>query len=331
MTRSAHWLRNAWRCLSRPRPGRRTPIRTRPRLEVLEDRIAPVTQLDVDGLRFVAATDFHQHGNDHFTDSKVSIGYTPAGTESFQPLLEADPIDGTPLAIFNVDTGAHLFHINYYELKIVVVGGTPTVPIPIWESNGTPPGTPLDVPISDVTGSGFNFPPGDTGTVPFEVAHVDFTLSGFGFANPNGGDTSDAEVKMQGTASFEKIPVLKKLGVTASVKGDNYVIANKDGIELTGLDVHAQLPTTATLKGMKVAGTIDIGYTHDTNEFSFSGGIQLTSQDAGNSGKPTLDSVGATLDLTYQNGTVSKLGFSIDGKFTFRSITVSTIPDQPLA
>jgi hypothetical protein len=327
MIRSAHWLRNAWRCLSRPR--RRTPIRTRPRLEVLEDRIAPVTQIDFGGLRFLASTDFTKDVNrdDVALSGTVSIGYTPAGQEAFRPLLLDDLTEvGGSLTLSTATTPAQpQFSLLQGQLNLVAVGGSPTVPIPILK-----PLFLLKIDITHLTGSGFSLPDG-LSPDPIEVAKVDFTLSGLGFANPNGGDTSDAQVKMQGTASFEKIPVLEALHVTASVEGDNYVIAKKDGIELTGLDAHAQLPTTATLKGMKVAGKIDIGYTHDTNEFSFSGGIQLTSQDGGNSSKPTLDSVGATLDLTYQNGTVSKLGFSIDGQFSFRSIQVSTIQDQPLA
>src|SRR5437879_419839 len=74
----------------RQRPARRRPGR-RLNLEQLEDRIAPVTQLDVAGLRFLATTDFVQNGNEHtVTSGKMSIGYTPAGTENFRPLIQAD-------------------------------------------------------------------------------------------------------------------------------------------------------------------------------------------------------------------------------------------------
>src|SRR5262245_20269566 len=52
MTRSAHWLRNVWRCLSRPRPrpaARPAARRTRLALEALEDRLAPAVQLTYGG------------------------------------------------------------------------------------------------------------------------------------------------------------------------------------------------------------------------------------------------------------------------------------------
>src|SRR5262245_49095030 len=81
--------------------GPRKPIRRAPRrllgLEFLEDRVVPVTQIDVvtpsgGALRFLASTDFTEEpggtvfgvGNDGDT---VAVGFVPAAGQTFAPLL----------------------------------------------------------------------------------------------------------------------------------------------------------------------------------------------------------------------------------------------------
>ena len=132
-------------------------------------------------------------------------------------------------------------------MPAVAVKTSPAVPIPIWNGGDL---TLLTVPINDVLNSGFTIPQKDAARA-FEVAKVDFTLSSFGFSNPKGGDTSDAQVKMQGAATFENVQFLDKFDVKAEVAGDDYVVADQAGITLTGLDVKAALPTTAVVAGVE--------------------------------------------------------------------------------
>ena len=77
----------------RRRPYRRQPARQLI-LERLEDRtlLSGITQVDYGGLRFIASDGFMKDSDNdlHAQSGTVSIGYTPAGNESFQPLTLAD-------------------------------------------------------------------------------------------------------------------------------------------------------------------------------------------------------------------------------------------------
>src|SRR5262249_22845431 len=80
------------------RPIRQAPARCRPSLERLEDRVLPANTIDFGGLRFVASKGFmiDQSTRDQSASSgTVSIGYTPAGSEAFRPLL-LDDLDTLP-------------------------------------------------------------------------------------------------------------------------------------------------------------------------------------------------------------------------------------------
>src|SRR5262249_13733916 len=137
----------------------------------------------------------------------------------------------------------------------VAVKDPPAVPVPIWSGGVV---SSLTVPIKDVLNSGFTIPQKDTAKA-FEVARVNFTLSSFGFFNPNSGDTSDAQVRMQGAATFENVPLLEKFDVKAEVAGDDYVVADHHAITLTGVTADATLGK-AEIAGMELAGSITIGY-----------------------------------------------------------------------
>jgi hypothetical protein len=292
-----------------------------------------VGQVDVDGLSFRVDPkhDFVQDGNKYTaTDATVSIGYVPAGTENFQSLIESRPTPSLG-GEFVVDTspGAANFEVNNGELWLVAVKDAPAVPIPIWKEDLAF----LTVPIQDVLNSGFTFPTGNTVT-GFEVAKVNFTLTSFGFHNPGGGDTSDAQVLMQGAASFENVPLLEKFDVKADVAGDDYVVADQHAITLTGLNVEATLGQTK-IAGMDLAGKIHIGYhapdqgdPHST--FTFGGTVLLSSQPDDLKEKALRD-ISAGLKLTVSDGQVTQLGFGIDLGFRLYSLQVSTVQDQPLA
>ena len=160
-----------------------------------------ITMVDLDGLRFLSSAAFTKVGNEYTTTTgTVSIGYIPAATEKYLPLIEAELTQlGSSQFIVNDDPGTGTFSVRASTLDLVVVGGAPSVPIPIWQPNGT---FLLNVEISQLVGAGFPIP--SDFTKPFTVASIDFALSKILFANPNGGDTTLSQVKMQGTASFDK-------------------------------------------------------------------------------------------------------------------------------
>ena len=97
-------------------------------------------------------------------------------------------------------------------------------------------------------------------------------------AEPVVNGTLDPQVKLQGTASFDQVPVVEDLEIKAAVNGTNFVIADHTGVNLTGLSVTAQSRTGARFDGLTVAGQLMIGYTRGTNTYSFGGGVTVTSQ-----------------------------------------------------
>ena len=166
----------------RRRPYRRQPARQLV-LERLEDRTVPsaVNLVKYGGLSFRASNPFTKDAeNDYLANSgTVSIGYTPAGNESFQPLLVVDltkHADGevAGLTLFT-GTGPTQpeFALVDAQLDLAAVGGDVTVPIPIYKSG---PQTTFN--ITSLTGpSGVTFSP-LLGTVdPFVVGKLSFTPS----------------------------------------------------------------------------------------------------------------------------------------------------------
>src|SRR5262249_49365890 len=161
----------------------------------------------------------------------------------------------------------------------------PTVPIPILK-----PLFLLKIDITQLTGSGFSLPDG-LSPDPIEVAKVDFTLSGLVFANPNNGDTTDAQVKMQGGLSFDNVPLLQGAGNPADVKDTNYVIADHNGITITG----ATITKTWQLDKVKIAGGINVGYDMSSKTFTFGGHVEVTTEQQGN-GKVALKQLAADIN-----------------------------------
>src|SRR5262249_16881371 len=112
MTRSAHWLRNVRRCLSRPRPrpDARTAVR-RPRLalEALEDRSRPSQFVDLGPLRFDG--DFTQDGDNYSASGTVQLGLAPVMQEAFTPLVNIATNAGGSVA-FTVGTSDPTFTVT---------------------------------------------------------------------------------------------------------------------------------------------------------------------------------------------------------------------------
>jgi hypothetical protein len=345
------WIRKLFATMGLPEPSRRSrppallprPPRMhrgrRPSLELLEDRIVPATDtVDVAGLRFLASDGFQESGDDYFANTgTVSIGYTPAtATENFLPLIQAKLLGNSgPQNAFTLQPHqtSPAFELADSELDLVVVGGSPTVPIPIWKSG--PSFQSFDIGKLQSTGIELTQSLSD----PITVADVDFKLSTLAFNNPDSGTTADAQVKMQGDASFDNVPLLKDAGISAHVGGpddpqNNYVIADASGITLTGLDVTKDLPSNFTLAGLGVSGKVAIGYSHADNSFSFGGTVYLTTPVQGIDKKAALDNVSATLELSVSPGKPGKdisLSFGLGGSFKIFDLDVSTVNGQPLS
>src|SRR5262249_17281330 len=120
------------------------------------------------------------------------------------------------------------------QIALVVQGGAP---VPIWRTvyNDT---TTFDV--NQLTGA--SALPLPTNDVPLTVAGVNFLLNKIGFANPDGGSTANAQVKMQGTVTLPKLAKFDLSIIQAQVDGTNFVIADSTGITLTGISANVTTP-----------------------------------------------------------------------------------------
>lgn len=232
------------------------------------------------------------------------IGYTPTGTEDFLALLQADLTgQGQAAGSLVLDTGPTSpdFTLTDARLDVVVVVGSPSVPLPIWKA---PDATAVAFSIGQITGgSGQPLTQGQGQPIEVPEVNLDFTLTTLQFANPDGGSTADAQVKMQGAVSLDKlnIKVLDLKNAQLEVDKTNYVIADASGITLTGISVTKDLPSDAKIGGFAVSGKAGFEYSHDPtrNEktFGITGTVTLTSQ-AQDGGKVGFKSVSAGLNFS---------------------------------
>ena len=248
--------------------GPRRPIRTR-RLhplhgvERLEDRINPadpvMSQMDVGVLHFVSDTSFTHEGSEYVASSgRVSIGFKPTGSENFLALVQVNlGTAGIGAGELALNMGSGSFGITNGKMALTVVNNAKAAPI--WQTPDTV--TRVNFPVVTLTGGGVTLPAAKNST--FQVKSADFTLDKLQLVDPVGGNTSDAKVQMQGNVSFDQLPLASALnGLQFAVDDLNYVVADKQGISLTGLKASNSWPLGSTLLGMDVSGGVTIEYTN---------------------------------------------------------------------
>src|SRR5262249_53134849 len=110
------------------------------------------------------------------------------------------------------------------------------------------------------------------------------------------------------------------------VKDTNYVIADHNGITITG----ATITKSWELDHVKIAGQITVGYDKSQdngitiNTFYFSGDVTVSTE--AEPGKTaTLNNVGAGINATIKNGVLTNFGFDVTGSFSFHGLTVSVL------
>jgi hypothetical protein len=302
---------------------RRSPRHQQPArrlvLERLEDRTVPsgITQVDYGGLRFIASDGFMKDSDNdlHAQSGTVSIGYTPAGNESFQPLTLADLThqQGTNAPALWLFTGSNptqpRFTLELAELDLVA--GNPVLPIPIYQA----PQSAVLFDIAALTGpSGVSLDPADG--KPVEVGKLNFTLSTLYFADP-----TPAQVEMQGQLSFNNIPLLST--VAADVNNINYVIADHTGITVTG----ATIKKAFEFDKVTVDGSITVGYDKPSDTFNFGGDVKVTTKPQGPDQKVALSNLQAGINAAVVEGKLDTFGFDVGASVSFPllGVSVSTV------
>ncbi len=209
---------------SRPKPpGSRRVRWPRLTLEALEDRVVPA-YVDLGTapheLRFVADS-FTVTNNTYTANGQIKLGFTPTGTEAFTPLVNiSTPNQGVGLSL-TVGTPDPKFMLTRATISSVVQGA----PDPdIWSTSGS---FTFDATALATTGV-----PLASGGLPFATSEGQFKLDNIRFADPTGGDTSDAQVKLQGTLG--SVPTL--VGLSMSVGDSNFLILDGTGYTLTGVE-----------------------------------------------------------------------------------------------
>lgn len=242
---------NWFRGQSRPSQVKRTSFhRARPRLECLEDRVLLANQfIDLGPLRF-GAENFIQNGTEYRTVGTVELGYAPTTGEAFTPLLH---VEGQ--LSFDVSDVSPAFMIQNSKVTTIVSGA----PSEVLMKNAT-----ASFAVGGLTGAaGVTV---TSGVQPFYVSGVPFIAGNIRFDNPNGGTTTDAQIKLQGSVQFEKLDNLK-----VSVANNNYVIFDETGLQLTG--VQESIDTGDMKLGklpMKITN-LGIGFNPQNNQFAFTG------------------------------------------------------------
>lgn len=314
-----------------------------PTVEALERRaLLAVTTKDYGGLRFNAPNGFVEAADrDLYAEGGiVEIGYAPTGAEAFLPLVQAD-LTGSlgntgKLQLFDRTKPTEpQFALSGSTLDIVVVGGSPSVPLPVVDTRGV--GLVVSFDIDKLlSNNGQPLDPSKSEPIEIPAVKLDFTSSLIQFANPDGGSTADAQVKLQGTVSLDKlnIPIATLKNTKLTVDGTNYVIASAQGLELNGLKAIVPLNTNdASIGGFAVSGNGTFEYSNTDHSFGLGGTVMLTSQQQDAGKDRALSSVAAGLKLSFIASpfSVKDFGFTVGGEFELFGLDVATAPAQPLS
>lgn len=319
------WLR---RLLISETPLKRTP-RRRLGLELLEDRTVPA-QVDVGPLRFLGDT------LQPFTETAwmaaggvVSIGYAPTEGEAFLALVNVD------LTHAEGNSGTLTLDPAQAPLKFTIQDGTIHSVVqgsstPIWQTPDKTTAVNFDIQQL-VSANGLALTAGQ----PFVARSVNVALTNLGFANPDGGSTTDAQVLMQGTVSFPQLEtaLFDLRTFQARIDGGNYLIADSNGLTLTGLTFAATDPVSYTVFGLDLQmapGSITYSSAGGQDTFAISAGVSVSSQPQDASGQRAVHGLGARLDLTVTTHSVQRFGFDVVGGFTVFGLEVATDASNPL-
>jgi hypothetical protein len=237
--------------------------------------------VDLGPLR-IGAESFQQSGPNYSASGTIEVGYVPSGGEAYAPLLE---IEGA--VAFTVGVAAPVLSVTNAQIEAPVGGSPPQIPLA--QVAGT-----LGLDVGRLVGAGVSLGAAGVQVQGVAVAGATITPDTLALANPGGGSTDDAEVRLQGNLAF--VPLV---GLALPVGGADYVAIDSQGPSLTSLS--QPVSGGFTLYGVSFAPTsLSVSYAASQGDFTFQGGVTVTTADKG------LDGVSATLDLVLSGGVVSQ-------------------------
>jgi hypothetical protein len=149
-----------------------------------------------------------------------------------------------------------------------------------------------------------------SGGLPFATSEGQFKLDNIRFADPTGGDTSDAQVKLQGTLG--SVPTL--VGLSMSVGDSNFLILDGTGYTLTGVE--------QTLSGgLSVGG---LGFDVSGLSVSYSDGqFTLTGSTSFNLENDSVTANFASPGLVVQGGVIQDFHLTMSGDLSLAGVSFS--------
>lgn len=157
------------------------------------------------------------------TGGTIQLGLSPAMGEAFTPLVDIK-LGASGSVAFTVGTADPNFTVAGVSF-VSVIQGTPD--LPLWSTTGS-----FRFDANALAGEGVAL---TSGAKEFAIGAGDFTPNDIRFANPDGPDTGDSQIKLQGVLSVLKLeqPPLNVLSLT--VDAGDFVILDSSGVDLTGV------------------------------------------------------------------------------------------------
>lgn len=290
----------------RRKSASRAPHRDRAKLwhrslfvETLEDRLVLAQFFDLGDLR-ISADDFHTVGNDHTATGQVAVGLKPTSGEQFTPLINIDASLASGLVAFTTDTATPRFTVTNAKIESIIQSGPS---LPLWQTTAA-----FTFDVHALTSSGV---PLTSGALPFATDEGEFTLNNIRFADPTGGATTDAQLKLQG--SLGNAPML--VGLNMSVTGDNFLEVDHNGLTLTGVD-------EAVSGGLSVGGlgfsVSDLAISYSSGDFSLTGATSFTLENE----SVTADFKGA--GLVVSEGVIENFDLALTSNLNVGGVSFTT-------
>lgn len=261
------------------------------RVEGLEERVLLASRFVDLGPLWIGADSFQQSGTHYTASGTIEIGYAPAGSEAFLPLLE---VEGA--VAFTTEVTDPVLEVT--NALIEAVPGGSSSQVPLVQVTGT-----ANLEVGQLVGAGVALGAAGMQAKGVPVDGASLTPSTLALANPGGGATDDAEVRLEGALGF--IPLV---GLSLPISGADYVAIDVAGTTLTDLS----LPVTSTfsLYGVSFApSSLTASFATSQGLFTFEGGTTIATADGGLAGVP------ASLDLELSEGVVTEARVSNLGQF----------------
>ena len=289
----------------------RNPRYYRPRLELLEPRLAPAFISLANQLTFSGT--FSQSGTEvTFSGATVDIGAYVADTNQFQAVLEVDN-GGVSWATDNNPTGDFTVSGN---IRAYQTGNAPSVNLLSSLSDQS-------FNATQIVTNGFSF----SSPQSFNAGPFTFTLNSLGIG-PDPNESNASSLKIQGTLAFALSGGNPQDSISVSITGTDFLCINANGFDFGGLAI--SITKTFTFLGLTVQPnglTIDFPPTGPFGTFSVYGSVNIatqSSQDLPNGGGSdpnfAIDAA-ATLGtstapgLAFSSWDVTQFNLGINGGF----------------